>query len=546
MSGTGRNLPKGSFVMLAITRRAAPLALAALLALSTATAALAEIVFHRGNDSDPETLDPHKTSTVSEAHLLRDLFEGLVIHDMKGEVVPGVAESWTMSPDGKTYTFKLRANAKWSNGDPVTASDFVFSLRRMVNPETGAKYANILYPILNAEKINKAAEKRLEDLGVTALDERTLEIKLERATPYFLELLTHQTGLPVHPASVQKFGSDFVKPENWVSNGAYVLKESVPNSHIKLTKNPAFHDAANVKIDTVIYYPSPDLAAAARRFQAGELHMTTDIPADQIKQLREKLGDQVKVAPYLGTYFLIINTAKKPFDDIRVRQALSMVIDREFIADEIWGGTMLPAYGVIPPNIGNYGQAAEADFKNASPLEREDKAKKLLTEAGFGPNMPLRVQLRYNTTDNNRRTAIAIAEQWKAIGVETSFINTDGKTHFAFLRDGGDFDIARYGWIGDYSDPQNFLFLFQSDNTGFNSGKYNNPTFDALMKQGAEEVDLAKRAALLREADSILAREVPWIPVLYYSSKNLVSPKLAGFRQNLRGALPTRFMSLKP
>lgn len=533
--------------MLAITRRAAPLALAALLALSTASAAFAEIVFNRGNDSDPETLDPHKTSTVSEAHLLRDLCEGLVIHDMKGEVIPGVAESWTMSPDGKTYTFKLRANAKWSNGDPVTASDFVFSLRRMINPETGAKYANILYPILNAEKINKAADnKRLEDLGVTAPDERTVEIRLERPTPYFLELLTHQTGLPVHPASVQKFGSDFVKPENWVSNGAYVLREFVPNSHIKLTKNPAFHDAANVKIDTVIYYPSPDLAAAARRFQAGELHMTTDIPADQIKQLREKLGDQVKVAPYLGTYFLIINTAKKPFDDIRVRQALSMVIDREFIADEIWGGTMLPAYGVIPPNIGNYGMAAEADFKNASPLEREDKAKQLLADAGFGPGMPLKVQLRYNTTDNNRRTVIAIAEQWKALGVETSFINTDGKTHFAFLRDGGDFDIARYGWIGDYSDPQNFLFLFLSDNTGFNSGKYNNPQFDALLKQGAEETDLAKRATILREADSILAREVPWIPILYYSSKNLVSPKLVGFQQNLRGAIPTRFLSLKP
>lgn len=532
--------------MLAITRRAAPLALAALLTLSAASAAFAEVVFHRGNDSDPETLDAHKTSTVSEAHLLRDLSEGLVIHDMKGEVVPGVAESWTMSPDGKTYTFKLRANAKWSNGDPVTAADFVFSLRRMINPETGAKYANILYPILNAEKINKAADKRLEDLGVTAQDERTLDIRLERPTPFFLELLTHQSALPVHPASVQKFGNDFVKPENWVSNGAYVLKEFVPNSHITLVRNPAFHDAGHVQIDRVIYYPSPDLAAAARRFQAGELQMTTDIPADQIKQLRERLGDQVKVAPYLGTYFLVINSSKKPFDDIRVRQALSLAIDREFIADEIWAGTMLPAYGVIPPNIGNYGQPAEADFKNASPLEREDRAKQLLAEAGFGPGMPLRLQLRYNTTDNNRRTVIAIAEQWKAIGVETSFINTDGKTHFAYLRDGGDFDIARYAWIGDYSDPQNFLFLFQSDNTGFNSGKYNNPQFDELMRLAADEIDLAKRAAILREADSILARDVPWIPIMFYSSKNLVSPKVVGFQQNLRGAIPTRFLSLKP
>jgi oligopeptide transport system substrate-binding protein len=532
--------------MVRITRRDAAFSLAAALAFSPAKAAAAEIVFHRGNDSDPETLDAHKTSTVSEAHLLRDLCEGLVIHHIDGTVVPGVAESWTTSDDGKTYLFKLRRNARWSNGDPVKASDFVFSLRRMVNPETGAKYANILYPILNAEKINKRDENaKLSDLGVTALDDGTLEVKLERPTPYFLELLTHQTGLPVHPTSVEKFGKDFVKPENWVSNGAYVLKEFVPNSHIKLEKNKAFHDAGNVKIDTILYYPSPDLAAAARRFQAGELHMTTDIPADQIKQLREKLGNQVKVAPYLGTYFLIINSAKKPFDDIRVRQALSMVIDREFIAEEIWSGTMLPAYGVVPPNIGNYGSSAEADFKNASPLDREDKAKQLMAEAGFGPGTPLKLELRYNTTDNNRRTVIAIAEQWKAIGVETSFINTDGKTHFAHLRDGGDFDVARYGWIGDYSDPQNFLFLFQSDNTGFNSGKYNNSTFDALMRQAADEIDLARRAAILREADAILAAEVPWIPLMYYSSKNLVSPKLVGFQQNLRGALPSRFMSLK-
>lgn len=528
-------------------RTVRPLALAAGLVLSLAGAAMAQVVFHRGNDGDPETLDAHKTSTVSEAHLLRDLLEGLVIHHINGRVVPGVAESWTLAPDGKTYTFKLRANAKWSNGDPVKAGDFVYSLRRITNPETGAKYANMLYPILNAEKINKKGEgARLEDLGVKALDDHTLEIALERPTPYFLELLTHQTGLPVHPPSVEKFGKDFVKPENWVSNGAYALKEFVPNSHIKMEKNRHFHDAANVQIDTILYYPNPDLAAAARRFQAGELHMTTDIPADQVKQLREKFGDQVKVAPYLGTYFLIINSSKKPFDDVRVRRALSLVIDREFIAEDIWGGTMLPAYGVIPPNIGNYGERAEADFKGTSPLDREDEAKKLLAAAGYGPGTPLRVQLRYNTTDNNRRTVIAIAEQWKALGIETSFINTDGKTHFALLRDGGDFDIARYGWIGDYSDPQNFLFLFLSDNRGFNAGKYNNPKFDALLQQAANELDIAKRAAILREADSILTVDVPWIPVLYYSSKNLVSPKLVGFQQNLRGALPSRFMSLKP
>ena len=531
--------------MLDVTRRHAPLAFAAILAATRAAAAQGRIVFHRGNDGDPETLDPHKTSTVAEAHLLRDLREGLVIHDMKGEVAPGVAESWTMSPDGKSWRFKLRGNAKWSNGDPVKASDFAYSFRRIVNPETGAKYANLLFPIRNAEAIHKAAAgSSLETLGVSAPDEGTLEIELERPTPYLLELLTHQSALPVHAASAAKAAQEPGRPENWITNGPYMLREFAPNSHIRLDRNPHFHAAADVKIDTVIFYPASDLAAAARRFQAGELHLTTDIPADQFKSLNEKLGDQVRIGPYLATYFLIINSAKPPFDDERVRRALSLQIDREFIADRIWGGTMLPAYGVIPPHIGNYGERAELDFRHASVLEREDEARRLLASAGFG-SVPLQVEFRFNTTDNNRRTAEAIAEQWRAIGVETRFVETDFRTHFAYLRDGGDFDVARYGWIGDYSDPQNFLFLFESDNAGFNIGKYRNPQFDALMKLAAEELDIARRAAILREADSIVIREEPWIPVLHYSTKNLVSPKLSGFEQNLRGAIPTRFLSLK-
>jgi oligopeptide transport system substrate-binding protein len=508
--------------------------------------ALGEVVFHRGNDADPETLDAHKTQTVAEAHLLRDLSEGLVIHNARGEVVSGVAESWTVSTDGKVYTFKLRSNAKWSNGDRVKAQDFVFSLQRILNPETGAKYANILYPLKNAEKINKGQDPKLEDLGVKAIDERTLEITLERPTPYFLELLTHQTCLPVHPASVAKYGKDFVKPEYWVSNGAYVLNEFVPNSHIKLTKNPNFHDAANVKIDTVIYYPTPDLAAAARRFQAGELHFTTDIPADQVKYLKEKLGDQVSIARYLGIFYLAVNTTKAPFNDARLRTALSLAIDREFIAEQIWSGTMLPAYSFVPPGIGNYREPAYLDFKTMSPIDREAKATALLKETGFGPSgKPLKIEIRYNMTDNNKNTAVAIADEWKQFGIETTFISTDAKTHFAYLREGGNYDVARVGWIGDYSDPQNFLFLGLSDNA-LNYAKYNNSEFDSLVRKAEEETDLKKRADILYEAERVWMRDEPVIPLLYYSTKNLVSPKLKGFVPNLRGAFASRFYQITP
>jgi oligopeptide transport system substrate-binding protein len=523
--------------------RAAAFATATLLS----TTAFSQVTFLRGNDADPETMDVQKQSTVGESHLSRDLFENLMIHNAKGEVVPGVAESFTVSPDGLTYTFRIRPNAKWSNGEDFKASDYVFSYRRIIDPATGAKYANLLYPIKNAEKINKKeAGATLESLGVRAVDAKTLEITLERPTPYFVELLTHSTSSPVNEAAVRRHGNDWVKPENWVSNGAFRLMEWVPNSHIRLDKNTHFHDAANVQIERVMVSPTPDYAAAARRFMAGELHFTTDIPADQVKFLKERLGDQVKIAPYLGTYYLSFNTSKAPYNDVRVRQALSMAIDREFIADQIWGGTMIPAYSFVPPGIGNYGKPVAAAWAEASPIDREDQAKKLLAAAGFGPGKPLKVEIRYNTTDNNRRTVVAIADQWKQIGVETTFINTDARTHFAHLRDGGDYDIARAGWIGDYSDPQNFLFLLQSDNKGFNYAKYNNPEFDQLMRDAEREVDLKKRADILAKAEALITRDQPYPPVLFYSTKNLVSPKLTGFHSNLRGAYATRFYRLTP
>jgi len=522
--------------------------IAAIASLALMGASAAQVTYNRGNDADPETLDPQKTSTVYEDHILRDMYEGLMIYDAAAKVVPGAASAVQVSEDGKVYRFTMREGAKWSNGDAVKAGDFVFSLRRIMNPATGAKYANILYPILNAEKINKnTGGAKLEDLGVKAIDDKTLEITLERPTPYFLELLTHGTGYPVHPASVEKHGANFTRPENKVTNGAYTLREWVPNSHLRLVKNPHFHDAANVKIDVVNYYPNKDLGAAARRFMAGELHSTSDMPADQVKFLRERLGDQVKISQRLGTWYLPVNTSKAPFNDARVRQALSMAIDREFIAETIWNGAFLPAYSFVPPGIGNYGEPAFADWKEMSPIDREERAKALLKEAGYGPGLkPLKVEIRYNTTDNNRNTVVAIGDMWKQIGVETSFINTDAKTHFAHLRDGGDFDVARAGWIGDYSDPQNFLFLLLSDNKGFNYARYQNPQFDELMRKADQETDLRKRAAVLLEAEKIVTRDQPYIPILYYANNNLVSNKLEGWVENVRGTHPTRFMSIKP
>ena len=509
-----------------------------------ASAASAEVVYNRGNDGDPETLDQHKTSTVAEAHLLRDLYEGLVIYDPKAEIIPGVAESWTVSDDQLVYTFKLRQDAKWSNGDPLTANDFVFSLRRIENPETAADYANILYPIKNAEKVNKG-ELPPEEIGVEAVDDGTLEITLENPTPYFLELLTHQTALPVHPASVEQHGNDFVKPGNMVSNGAYTLQEFVPNDHITMVKNPEFHDAANVKIDRVVFIPFEDKAACVRRFEAGEVQSCSDLPTEQLPQLREKFGDQVNTPPYLGTYYFSFKTDKPPYDDVRVRQALSMVIDRDFLAEDIWANSMLPAYSLVPPGTSNYGEPAYVSWKDMDLLNREDEAKRLLEEAGFNEQNPLNVEIRYNTSENHANTSTAIADMWKPLGVNTSFVNSDLPSHYALLKEKGDYDVARAGWIADYNDAQNFLFLLESDNAGFNYANYNNPDYDALMNEAEATPDLEKRAELLRQAEEIIMRDLPFMPLLYYSSHSLVSNRLKGWEDNIQDVHATRFLSLE-
>lgn len=516
---------------------------AAFIVAGTGLGASAEMVYHRGNTADPETLDQHKTSTVYEANVLRDLYEGLVALDAAAKTVPGVAESWQLSANGKVYTFTLRDNAKWSNGDPVTAVDFVYSLRRIMTPETGAKYANVLFPIKNAEKVFKG-ELPADALGVRAVAPLTLEIELEAPTPYFLDLLTHQTAYPVHRASVEALGSDFVKPGNMISNGAYTLAEFVPNAHIKSVKNPLFHAADTVAIDTVFYYPTEDRGAALRRFQAGELQSNNDAPTEQAAFMRENLDGQFRVAPYLGTYYYAVKADKEKLKDIRIRRALSMVIDREFIADEIWGGTMVAGYSMVPPGIGNYGEPAYADYKDMSPIDREDEAARLLKDAGYDEAKPLEVEIRFNTSENHKNTAVAIADMWKPLGVKTTLLNTDTASHYAHLRDKGDFDFARAGWIGDYSDPQNFLFLVESDNPGFNYANYVNPEYDALMDEAAKTIDLEKRAGILKQAETIFMRDLPYIPLLYYGSLSLVSNKLEGWQDNLLNIHPTRYMRI--
>jgi len=507
--------------------------------------ALAEAVLHRGNAGEPQTLDQAHTSINIEEFILKDLYEGLTIYDASGKIVPGAAETWDLSDDGLTYTFKLRGDAKWSDGSPVTAEDFAFSFRRVEDPKTAAGYANILYPIKNAEKVNKG-EAQPTDLGVKAVDEKTLEITLERPTPFFLELLAHQTALPVSKASVEKNGADFVKPGTMVSNGAFKLVSHVPNDNLVVDKNPNYWDAANVKLDKVIFYPIDDQAASVRRFEAKEMDLVYNFSADQIDRLRGAYGDQVHVSPTLATYYYAFDTRQEPYSDVRVRQALSMAVDRDFLAKEIYSGSQIPAYSMVPPGIETYGEPAKADFSALSQLDREDKAIALMKEAGYGEGgKPLDIEIRYNTNPNHERVATAIADMWKnTFGANVSMVNLDVSSHYAYLQEGGKFNVARAGWVADYADAENFLALSLSSNKTFNYGHYESAEFDDLMKKSYEETDPAARSKLLHEAETLLMKDQPIAPFLTQADLWLVSGRVQGWQDNAANQHLSRFLNV--
>ncbi|MGQ3211366.1 MAG: peptide ABC transporter substrate-binding protein [Shinella sp.] len=521
--------------------RAALLAGAILLGASPA---LAEAVLHRGNAGEPQTLDQAHTSINIEAFILKDLYEGLTIYDTAGKIIPGAAESWTVSDDGTVYTFKLRDNGKWSDGSPVTAEDFVFSLARVEDPKTAAGYANILYPIKNAEKVNKG-ELGTDQLGLKAVDAKTLEITLERPTPFFLELLAHQTALPVSKASVEKNGADFVKPGTMVSNGAFKLVSHVPNDNLVVEKNPEYWDAAAVKLDKVIFYPIDDQAASVRRFEAKEMDLVYNFSADQIDRLKKSYGEQVRVSPSLATYYYAFDTRQEPYSDVRVRQALSMAVDRDFLAKEIYSGSQLPAYSMVPPGLQGY-EPGFADFGTLSQLDREDKALELMKEAGFGEGgKPLKIEIRYNTNPNHERVATAIADMWKnTFAADVSLVNLDVSSHYAYLQEGGAFNVARAGWQADYADAENFLALSVSTNKTFNYGHFTNADFDGLMKKSYDEQDPAARAKLMHDAEVILMKEQPVAPLLTQADLWLVSDKVKGWADNVNNEHLSRFLSV--
>jgi oligopeptide transport system substrate-binding protein len=491
----------------------------------------ADQILRKGNGAEPESLDPHRAEGVTSANTLRDLFEGLITEAPDGALIPGAAESWTVSGDGRVYTFKLQPKGRWSNGDPVVAEDFAFGIRRSADPATLSEYSAILYPIDNAYEVVNGTLPT-EKLGVRAIDEHTLEIRLHSPTPYFLGLLTHSSTYPVHRLSLQKFGDKFARPGNLVSNGPYRLKAWVVQSYIQLVRNPYYWDNDQTIINEVWYYPVENAESELNRYRANELDMTETLPSRQIPWLRKNLPAELHIAPYLGSYVYGFNTSQPPFkDNIPLRKALAMALDRDILVSKITGAGEIAAYGWVPPVTG---------YKNQEPVwaawtqeERNAEARRLYRSAGYSAEKPLRVQLLHNTEINHRRLAVAMAAMWREVlGVETEILNQEWQVFLQTRRAKIDTQVFRYGWVGDYNDPYTFAEILESKH-GLNDMGYNNPRYDQLLLEASREADPAARMAKLEEAERIMLDDMPVLPMYYYVSKKLVKPWVAGFMDNI-------------
>jgi oligopeptide transport system substrate-binding protein len=504
-------------------KRRALLLLAALPAvfLFCAVPARAESVLNRGNGAEPESLDPAQAGTVMETNILGDMMVGLTTLDAAARPIPGIAERWETSPDGLTWTFHLRT-CRWSNGKPVTADDFVFAWRRVLDPKTAARGAQMLWIIKNARDIT-AGRLPMSTLAATAAGPATLKIVLEHPAPYLPELLALPQALPLPPKPVFAAGS-------YISNGPYLLKSWLPNDHITLVKNPSFYDAISVKIDTVNYFPTVDTQAALRRLRAGELDMQTPLPTTELSWIKTNMPGTLHTMPSLALAYIAMNQRDPALADIRVRRALALVYDREAVADKVMKRGETPAYSYVPPGIGGYRNGPQLDFKSMPYPARLAEAKRLMQEAGFGPfNKLTLTYLTPGNTDGKRLAAVfqAMARQ---IHVDLRITTADYALVLRAMRQ-GQYQLGYTNWLADFSDATNFLDLLRSDSPGNYAG-YRNAKFDQAIAMAANQADPARRTQQLQAAEQIALKDLPWLPTRFLSQTEAVGPRVGGYVQN--------------
>lgn len=500
-------------------------------------------VLNRALPAEPESLDPQKGRSVQAADVLRDIGEGLVGYDAAGEMVPAAAEGWEISADGLTYTFSIRPEARWSNGDPVTAADFVFGLQRLVDPATAAFYAAELGNVVNAADI-VAGKLAPGELGVSATDERTLVISLVRPTPYLLSLLTHPSTFPVHRASFEQHGEAFARAGNLVSNGAYVLADWEPGAVIELQRNTHYWNDAETSVDVVRHHVVTQETAEFNRYRAGEIHITSSVPPENFDQVRTEYADELHVVPTLGVYYYGFNMTKPPFaENPDLRQALSMAIDREVLVEAITGRGEAPAYSWVPPGVDNY-DPVKLPYADLSQQERNAIAKSLYRKAGFSEENPLHFELRYNTSDTQQRIALAVQAMWRnVLGAQAQIVNVEFQVLLDQMREREVTEVFRSSWFGDYNDANTFLAIMQGDSAA-NLPGYSNPEYDELMRSAGEQLDLDRRRLYLEEAERVLLSDHVVIPLYFYVSKHLVKPEVEGWQDNILDYHYSKHLSL--
>ena len=492
-------------------------------------------MLRRGISANPDTLDPHKSSAQWENIIIGDMFNGLFVTSADGRPVPGVAESYEVDDTQTVWAFKLKETL-WSDGTPLTADDFVFAFQRLQDPATAGQYASLLWLVKNAAALNRG-EVAPEDLGIRAIDDYTLEITLEYPAPYLPGLLTHYTTYPVPRHVVEEHGDRWIRPENIVVNGPYKLVDWTVGSSLISVKNENWYGGEDLCFDSVAYFPISDLNAVERMIEAGELDINNGFEGPRKAEIERRLPGWVRADPSLTVTYWVFNQEVEPFDDVRVRKALAMALDREFMTENVLTPGFLPAYNFVPPGIDNYVEGEDKPQVGWSDMPRAERlleARALLENAGFGSDNPLEFTYMYRNTGDNMKPPPVAQQNWKQIAdwVRPELLLQDTKVLYARLRE-GDFEFSDAGWVADFNDPHNFLYLLDSETGQLNYGNFNNPEFDSLLAQSNLELDPERRADILAEAEQIMLDEVPLTPMWFAVNQNLVDPTLTGWEDNV-------------
>lgn len=495
-----------------------------------------------GNTAEPATLDPQKYNGEWEQNIIAEMMVGLIESDQNGKTIPGMATHWDISPDNKVWTFHLR-DAKWSDGAPVTADDFVLGFQRLFDPKLAAAQASQFYPIKNSLAVN-GGKLPLSALGVRAVDARTFEITLEQPWPVMLDYLNGPATTPSPRQAVAKWGDDWVQPGHYISNGPYKLVKWALGDRVTIEKNPLYYDAQKVCFDRVNFYPTTDTVSAERRVRSGELDLNTNVVSNRVARQREQAPDYVHTDQNVGLLFLVFNTRDVPIlRDKRVRQAISMSIDREFIAKQLLRGGQTPAYAYVPPGMVDYDNREHAYWATWSLEKRQAEARRLLKEAGYTPGHPLKLEFKYRNSADPVAYLPSIQNDMKAIGVVADLMINETQVAYAAY-DARDFQVGEAGWTGGI-DAYGFLYLFRKDTGSQNNSGYDNPKFDAILDQAKGEVDFKKRSDLFAQAEKMILDDAPVAPIYFLANRNLVNPNITGWSGNIVNVHRVRYMCLK-